>query len=266
MRFDGRAFAGEIEKELRRKVAKLPRALRVVSVLVGEDPASVLYTRLKKEAAERVGIDFRVAKIGFEDSRIAVKSLMEKVGEIGAREEVDGVMVQLPLPDMLRGRTPKVIGAIPLEKDVDGLRWEESGVRPATVRAILAILDRLEVKNKRIVVVGDRGSVGRPLVHYLRERGEEVVGVNTETRGMGEVVGQGEVVISCAGQAGLIREEVVRQGLIAIDVGSPRGDMTREVYEKAAVSVEVPGGVGPVTVACLLQNALELVDKNMSLV
>lgn len=267
MIFDGRAFAREIEEQVKARVAKMEVKPKIVSIVVGDDPASVLYTRLKEEAAERVGIEFEVVK----QTNIPTNQLRNLITEIAAREEVTGVMVQLPIPGIPRGRTPRMLESIPLEKDVDGLRWEESGIKPATVRAVLAILDNIKrptihnLRSKSYVVMGARGAVGRPLVHFLRKRGVEVAEVEWDTPEPTRRLLEGEVVISCVGKAGLVQAEMVQDGVIAIDVGMSEiegkvvGDMTGEVYQKASVAVPVPGGVGPVTVASLIANAVDLV-------
>ncbi len=146
---------------------------------------------------------------------------------------------------------------IPLTKDMDGLRWEASGVTPATVRAVLTILDKIAPTANKYVVVGAKGVVGRPLVTKLRERGGEVIALDIGddlTR-----LQEGKIVISCTGRAGLITGEMVQDGVIAIDVGAPGPDMTSEVYDKASVYVPSPGGVGPVTIACLLENLCDII-------
>jgi len=281
MIFDGKAFARTIEDRVKEQVSAMPVKPKIVSVLVGNDPASELYTRLKKAAAERVGIQFDVLKL---DLGISKQELENRIRGMGARGDVTGVMVQLPLPADFKGSTLKVLEAIPLDKDVDGLRWEESGVMPATVRAILAIVDKIAqskiinsqiLKSGKYVVMGARGAVGKPLTHFLRERKAEVLEVEWDTPNPFDLVAQGEVVISCVGKAGTVTGEMVRDGVIAIDVGmspvtvesqghsvtvSPKvvGDMTDEVYAKASVAVPVPGGVGPVTVASLMMNSLDL--------
>lgn len=274
MIFDGRAFAQKIEDGVKAEVAIMPHKPHIVSVLVGSDPASVLYTNLKQKAAERVGIHFSVEKL---DDRLKTKEIREKIIEIGSRDEVTGVMVQMPLLrqgfggqaiPFSREETVEVISVIPFAKDVDGLRWEESGMMPATVKAILCILDKIaldsrrEILDSRFVIVGSHGSVGKPLIHYLRERRIIAIEeVNSDTPRPSEVIQSGDVVISCVGKAGLIQK--IKPGAIAIDVGISKvdgkvvGDMTQDVYNAASVAVPVPGGVGPVTIACLLQNAIK---------
>lgn len=275
MIFDGRAFAKEIETQVGHKVAKLVMKPKIVSVLVGNDPESALYTRLKEKAASRVGIEFEVARI--ESEKLQVESLSSEIGRIAAREDVTGVMIQLPIKGLGGEELKKLLRQIPFEKDVDGLSWEESGVMPATVRAVLSIFDKIGIDNKiemnkkKVVVLGAGGAVGTPLVHFLRQRGVEVYEVERNTPDPVEIVRQGEVVISCVGKAGLVTGDMVQEGVIAIDVGMSSvviesqnpgepaikrvvGDMTQEVYQKASIAVPVPGGVGPVTIASLMVN------------
>ncbi len=263
MKIDGRKLAKEIEERVKVKVREMKIRPRIVSVLVGSDPASELYIRLKKQVAERVGIEFEIYKIN--GIWHTAYSLQKEIQEIGKREDVDEVMVQMPIPGLTREEQGEVVKMIPLKKDVDGLRWEESGIQPATVRAIFAILEKIvkiekNLWKKKFVVVGARGMVGKPLVHYLRERGVEVSEVEWDTEEPTRMVLAGEVVISCVGKEGVVTGNMVHKGAIVIDVGSPKGDMTREVYEKASISVEVPGGVGPVTVVSLMENVVGAVD------
>lgn len=263
MIIDGSQVAREIEQELKNKIVGLAIQPKIVSILVGEDPASLLYSSLKAKAAERVGLKFEIVKIARADKT----ELIDLVREISARGEVTGVMLQLPIPGIQTPELTEVLEEIPLNKDVDGMRWQQSGVMPATVRAVMTLLSRIEsmtevgLVNKRVVVVGARGAVGRPLVFYLKKLGySQVVEVEWDTANQAEIIRSGEVVISCTGKASLIGAELIQSGAIVIDVGAPQGDMTKEVYQKASVSVGVPGGVGPVTIACLLQNAVSLYD------
>ena len=275
MKFDGKAFASEIEVEVSTSLRQGyggRRRPKIVSVLVGDDPASVLYTKLKKQAAERVGIEFEIVKFESGFSRDQNQDLGSRIRQIGAREDVTGVMVQLPLPGVSRKDTEAILQAIPLEKDVDGLRYPDSGVVPPVVKAVLSIVEEIDREKftiynlqftntweKRFVVLGARGFVGSALCSELNKRGIIVDQVDSDTSDPAEITSQADVVISCMGNEGMVTSDMVRDGAIVIDVGAPRGDMTREVYEKASVSVEVPGGIGPVTIACLLQNACDTI-------
>lgn len=274
MIFDGKALAAEIEARVGRRVKALGERPRVVSVVVGSDPASKLYTRLKFESARRCGIEFEVQKLAGGQTAKELGKVVRELGRLA-----DGVMVQLPISDLQGQSLKEVLAAIPVDKDVDGLRWEMSGVKPATVRAVLTILERIadrksfdhlplqagslqqgsKLWGKRFVVVGGTGAVGRPLVAWLREKYQvrtEVV--NSQTLNRRQAILPAEVVISCVGKPGIITGEMVREGVIAIDVGAPRGDMTTEVYQKSSIALPVPGGVGPVTIACLMENIVEM--------
>ncbi len=255
MKFDGKAFAQEIEAKVSENVAKLSVKPRIVSVLVGDDPASALYTKLKKAAAERVGIEFEIVR---EKGEVTSEKLKQILKVIGQREDVTGVMVQLPLPGDSRKDTQEILSAIPLDKDVDGLRYLESGVVPPVVKAILDVVEKIGGNPEKYVVIGASGFVGSATCLELVKKGKEVIKVDSDTQNVKDLVLQGDVVISCVGKEEVVTGDMVRDSVIAIDVGAPRGDMTSEVYQKASVSVEVPGGIGPVTIACLLDNSLSL--------
>ncbi len=250
MKFDGKEFAKKIEDQVAARVLTIDSKPKIVSILVGNDPASVIYTGLKHKAAERVGIDFEVVRLE--------SITKEQVKAIALREDVTGHMIQLPVPN-LQGPTLKgVLSVIPYDKDVDGLRYPESGAVPPVVSAILRVMDevalnsKLKIANSKIVVVGAAGFVGSGVMAELSKRGILAQGVE---RGddMG-IIKTGDIVISAVGEEGIIKPEMVMEGAVVIEVGAPKGDMTKEAYQKASVSVEVPGGVGPVTIACLMEN------------
>jgi methylenetetrahydrofolate dehydrogenase (NADP+)/methenyltetrahydrofolate cyclohydrolase len=258
MIFDGKAFARQIEEKIKNKVTNLVKKPRVVSILVGDDPASQLYTRLKQQAAERVGIEFEVA-------HITKDALVDQITQISGN--YDGVMIQLPIPGFDDSELRAIIAAIPLEKDVDGLRWEESSIVPATVRGVLSLVDEIAQGKTKFAVLGSAGAVGRPLVHFLRSHEYQVSEIEWNTQNPTELTLAAEVVISCVGKANLISSDMIRDTTIVIDVGMSEldgkivGDMTQEVYQKASIAVPVPGGVGPVTIASLMANAIDLWRK-----
>lgn len=264
MLFDGKAFARTVEDQVRDRVSTLSEIPRLVSVLVGDDPASRLYSKLKKKVADRVGIEFQIEKI---DKDTSVVDLKDRIKEL-IQDASGGLMVQLPLPDLVRDQRSQILESIPLDLDVDGLRWRQSGVMPATVRAVISVLDQIsrrrDVWNKRFVVLGADGSVGAPLVHFLKKREAEVDEIEIDTSDPRSIMMESEVIISCVGIPGLVKKSDIRNGAIVVDVGigmvdgKPRGDMENQVYEMASVAVPVPGGVGPVTVSSLMANSLDI--------
>lgn len=268
MIFDGRKFAKEIEESVKTRTKTLKRRPKVVSILVGTDEASSLYVKLKNQAAERVGIDFEIPKI---EQGKTIHELGHMIMNIGDREDVDGIMVQLPIPGIDKLEHEKILSMIPLHKDVDGLRWEQSGVKPATVSAVLSILQEIgekyanDIWSRKFAVLGAGGAVGRPLVNFLRAKGVDVSELEWDTKSPEIIIKNSGVVISCVGKAGIVTSDMISANTIVVDVGMSSqegkvvGDMDPLVYQKASIAVPVPHGVGPVTIACLLQNVLEVI-------
>jgi methylenetetrahydrofolate dehydrogenase (NADP+)/methenyltetrahydrofolate cyclohydrolase len=239
--FDGKAFAQKLEESF----PKNPRG-RLVVILVGDDQASKIYVNLKQTAARKVGVDFILRQFQAEDVTGARQAIM------AANEDksVIGVMVQLPAPEEL-------LDIIKPEKDVDGLRVG-SPYLPATVRAILAILDQAQIDTninaKSVSVVGANGNVGKRLVEELKNRNYKV----KEFDKGDDLVLDTDVVISATGSPNIIKGDMVKQNAIVIDVGAPQGDIDFDsVASKASFITPVPGGVGPVTVVSLIANLIE---------
>lgn len=188
-------------------------------------------------------MDFEVHQL----SGLPVAQIGQKVVEWSSDEAVDGIMIQMPFTG-----SEELIPLIDPKKDVDGLR-DDSPYIPAAVRAVKEVLSASQehLLQKRMVVVGSRGEVGRKLMKSFP--GSAGIDKNDNF----EILEDADVVISATGQAGLIKPEMVKEGVIAIDVGYPKGDFDPKVAEKASFFTPVPGGVGPVTVVCLFMNLLE---------
>lgn len=258
--FDGKAFARKIEDELYHKIERLPKRPMMVTILVGEDPASKLYVKLKTEAAERIGAQMDVYEY---PADIKVEDLIAKINHLNADKTLDGIMIQLPLPDHLKDETEHIVNHISKEKDVDGMR-EDSPFMPATVRAVISILDEAKKKieihpDSYIVVVGAKGEVGSRLVEFLSRYDYEVGALDKDTdlETFVKELLSARVIISASGSVGVIKKDYVREGTVIIDVGSPKGDCELDVRTKAGFITPVPGGVGPVTVVSLLENLVE---------
>ena len=260
--FDGLAFSVEKIEALKIVTSGLKsRGIipHLASILIGNDEASRLYVSLKKKAAEKVGAEFDPYFLPKWTKLSDVVSLIES---LNIDKNINGIMVQLPIPGNLSKEKEKIINSIDPKKDVDGLRSDSTFLHP-TSRAVIDILENalldVEIKNPpvKICVVGATGMVGTPLVKELKKEGYNVTEANAKTVDLSEKTVLADVVISATGVPGIIKTDMVKDGVIIIDVGSPHGDVDGEVEKKSAFFTPVPGGVGPVTVSCLLENLIE---------
>ncbi|MFI5240905.1 MAG: bifunctional 5,10-methylenetetrahydrofolate dehydrogenase/5,10-methenyltetrahydrofolate cyclohydrolase [Microgenomates group bacterium] len=256
--FDGRAYAVKKEKELKKTISKLKlegKIPNLASILIGDSPASRLYVGLKKKAAQRVGAEL---DIYFLPEKVKIEEIMLLIDTLNEDSFVKGIMIQLPLPGSLELHREEIIGAIDPNKDVDGLKKDSKFLHP-TSKAVAQILDEakneVEVKIKKICVVGSTGMVGAPLIKELKREGYDVVGCNHSTKSLAQETLKADAVISATGITNLIKGDMVKGGAVVIDVGSPKGDVDfSEVSKTASFITPVPGGVGPMTVTCLLEN------------
>ncbi len=260
--FDGQKLAQEKEKRLKAAVKKLKTKPKLAVVLVSDDPASRLYVELKKEAAERVGIDFELKKFGKSASE---KEIIAYLQEKNADRTVSGIIIQLPLP---KGLNELIIRrAIHPFKDVDCLHPKNLGMLllgkptyyPAAVKAVLEILltRSRSIKGREVVIVGASNLVGKPLAMVLSNLGATVTVCRSKTRDLASHTRRAEILITATGKAGLIKKEMVKKGAVVIDVGETKADVAKEVAQVASLITPVPGGVGPLTVVSLLENVVE---------
>lgn len=260
--FDGRLFATEKEASLRIRVLGLKtRGVypKLASIIVGNNPASELYVNLKMKAAERIGAEVDIYKIP-ESAKLPEILLLIKI--LNKDETVKGIMVQMPIPGRLGVSKNEIINAILPKKDVDGLKEDSQFLHP-TSKAVIQIIDEAKRLTpsayclKTVCVVGATGMVGRPLVKKLREQKYDVIECNTKTSSLKNEVSKADIVVSTTGTMNLITGEMVKEGAVVIDVGSPFGDVEfGSVSGKAGFVTPVPGGVGPVTITCLLENLI----------
>lgn len=258
---DGRKISDEIKKELKVKVSTLTRVPMLVAIQVGNDPATESFLRIKKNFASDVGVVFEVSK--FEES-ITTEELCDRILTISNDQLVDGVIVQLPLPENIDKR--KVLDLIPVDKDPDVLssNSKKEGKLNPVVLAINEILNRNEVSldEQKIVVIGKGELVGGPVVEWLTRYGYEPIVMTKENFDSSELK-DADIIITGAGVAGLIKKESVKKGVVVIDAGTSesggeiKGDSDFSVSEVASVFTPVPGGIGPVAVAKLFQNLLD---------
>ena len=258
---DGKVLAERLGKELAEKLGELKERPLVVSILIGNDPNSLLYTQMKQKKAEEFNIDFLPMKF---KEQTSFENVSKQIKILNNNPEVKGIMIQLPIPrDFLRGMNKNdLIGLINPKKDIDGMQ-EESPYLSATVKGVIKIVESLKLKVESLVfgVVGSEGEVGKPLVHELAGKGaREIIRVDKRLEGSDLLdLKRADVVISCTGVKGLVDAEMVKEGVIAIDVGL--GDFDESVYEKASLYTPKFGGVGPLTIISLMENILEAAEK-----
>ncbi len=267
-RMSGHEVAKSVYAELREELSSLAYtpALRVVRL--GEDPASVSYTRLKDKRAKELGLDSRVLALPEETTQ---EELLDLIASLNSDEDIDGILVQLPLPSHVDADL--VIESIAPEKDVDGFHPFNVGrlwtggkaLRPCTPAGILRILDHFDIdlEGKEAVVVGRSNIVGKPLAALLLGRNATVTVAHSRTRDLGAVTRRADVLIAAVGRPGTITPDMVRDGAVLVDVGVNRvgdklvGDIEPAAWDKSSAYTPVPGGVGPMTVAMLLANTVQ---------
>ena len=263
---DGRALAERIRAEVAEEVRALGD-VGLATVLVGDDAASEIYIRRKHEAAEAAG--FRADDLRL-PATIAEAELLERVSALNADDAVDALLVQLPLPDGIDEE--RVIRAVDPQKDVDGFHPLNAGelllarprLVPATARGVMALLAeyRIELDGARAVVVGRSAIVGKPVAQLLEQANATVTVCHSHTLDLARQTLDADVLVVATGRAAMISPDMVKTGSTVIDVGINRteaglvGDVDPGAEDVASHMTPVPGGVGPMTIACLLQNAV----------
>jgi len=262
----GKPIADRIRAEVAAEVAELGR-IGLVTILVGDDPASDVYIRLKHKAAVEAGIDATDLRLPAE---ISEAELLARVEELDADPQVDAILVQLPLPKHID--EARVIRAIAPAKDVDGFHPFNAGqlylgrrtLVPATPLGVMAMLAEhgIEVDGARAVVIGRSDIVGKPMAHLLLQAHATVTICHSHTRDLGRHTLDADVLVAAVGVPGMVTPDMVKPGSVVVDVGINRtdaglvGDVDPGAAEVAGRLTPVPGGVGPMTIACLLQNAV----------
>ncbi len=271
--FNGKKEAEEILENLRKETAKKKLTLGLRVIQVGENSVSQIFINQKKKTCERVGIDFKLFKFPVKISTLKLKKEIKKITETSTS---GGVIIQLPLPPKFIPE--EFLNLIPEEKDIDVLSERSLGkfyqgtlkISPPTVNGILHLLKnyRIELKGKNVVIVGSGRLVGFPLAIQLLKEKSTLSVLNEFTRDAPSFIKKADILVSGVGRPNLIKGNMVKKGVIVIDAGCSIwkgrlvGDVDfKNVSKKASYITPVPGGVGPMTVACLLQNLVTL-QKN----
>ncbi len=290
---DGVAIAATIRKEVAEEVARLGRqGIRpgLAAVLVGNAPASQIYVRSKVEACAELGL---FSDLIAPPAEVTTAEMLDLVATLNSRDDIDGILIQLPLPPQVDAKI--LLEAVAPEKDVDGFHPMNAGrllagrpaLAPCTPAGIIEILERsgIPVTGQHAVVVGRSDIVGKPVAMLLLHRNATVTICHSKTRSLGEITHQADILVAAIGRAGFITPEMVRLGATLIDVGINRittreefdrfflgdtkraavfakrgstivGDIHPQAFEVAGAYTPVPGGVGPLTIAMLMANTV----------
>lgn len=275
---DGKLISAQIKDELKEEVVSLKEkgiipCLAVIQV--GNDPASSVYVNNKKKACAYIGIE----SLSYElEENITQEELLSIIDELNHNEMVNGILVQLPLPKHIDEEA--VIQAIAPEKDVDGFHPEtvgnmcigSKGFLPCTPAGVIQLLKRsnIEIEGKECVVVGRSNIVGKPMaILLLRENGTVTI-THSRTKNLKEVTKRADILVAAIGKPKFITQEYIKKGAVVIDVGIHRNEENKlcgdvdfdDVVDKVSAITPVPGGVGPMTIAMLMNNCVETVRKH----
>lgn len=279
---DGKLISSQIKDELKEKTALLKEKgieVTLAVILVGEDPASQVYVRNKKKACEYIGFRSLSYELPTDTTQ---DELLKLIDELNGRGDVDGILVQMPLPKHIDEKT--VINAISPSKDVDGfhpmnvgaLCIGEKGFVSCTPAGVIQLLKRgcdgkIDIAGKECVIVGRSNIVGKPMSLLMLRENATVTIAHSRTKNLEEVCKRADILIAAVGKAGMITKDHVKEGAVVIDVGINRNEDGKlcgdvkfdEVSEIASAITPVPGGVGPMTIAMLMNNCYEAALMHM---
>lgn len=271
---DGKKLRDKIFENLKQRLNNMSEKPTLAVILVGDDPASQIYVKNKKKTAENLGINSIVINY---PSNISENILLDKIQELNNDNKITAILVQLPLPKHIDKF--KIIDAIAPEKDVDGLTPYNSGklfsgeepyVYPCTPKGILLLLDEynIELAGKHVVVIGRSNLVGKPVAQMLLNRNATVTMCHSHTKNLSDITKTADIVVSAVGK-NIIGEKMLKSDCVVVDVGIFKdingkicGDVDFASASKIAAYISpVPGGVGPMTIASLMLNTVELADS-----
>lgn len=265
MLLDGKIVAKELKLDLKEKVSKLKRKPHLAVVLVGNDPASETYVNSKKKQTEALGM---ISTVIHTDESLSQNDLLDIVDKLNNDDTVDGILVQLPLPKHIDASI--IIERIDVNKDVDGLhplnvgylRNDIPNLIPCTPKGIMTLLKyyEIEISGKNALVIGRSQLVGKPISSLLMKENATVTVAHSKTRNIDQLIANSDIIVVAIGVKEMIKASQLREDQVVIDVGIHRdengltGDVEKAAYDKVQYITPVPGGVGPLTIASLLEN------------
>lgn len=286
IKFNGEKVRDKILNDLKIKIAALSTKPTLAVIWVGKDPLSGRYIRSKQRVAEKIGADFKLYQFSLLASEV---DIINKIKELNEDKSITGILLQMPLPDKINRQ--KVIEAISAEKDVDGLRFcanlppwlglrlgsarqvaenDKSDFQPPAVLAILFALreSQIDLRKKSVAIIGQGFLIGLPLKKVLKKITNKLQTADENTENTKEITRNADVIISAVGLAEVIKPDMVKKNVVLIDAGTSevngilKGDIHPDTYKKSSFYTPVPGGIGPITVAMLYKNLIQLAEKN----
>ncbi len=280
---DGKKLANKLNSDLKSKIDDITKKNKIspklATILVGGDPASKIYVNIKHKTCAQVGMESVLIEL---DEDISKEDLKKEIDKLNNDNSVHGILLQLPLPQHLKEETSEFIEEISPLKDVDGFHpcnrgklfdYDET-LAPCTPKGIIALLENynVEIKGKDVTIINRSNLVGKPLIFMLLKRNATVSVCHTSTKDIDSYINRAELLVVAVGRPNFITKEKIKEGVIIIDVGMNRvdgklcGDVDFEgVMDKCGKITPVPGGVGPMTVSCLLQNTLIAFKKQLNI-
>ncbi len=271
---DGKALSQKLIDQMRSKLSAYKNPPGLTVILVGADPASAVYVRNKHQACEKVGIRSNIIKL---PAAIQKQELIQTIEKLNGDPAVHGILIQLPLPKHLPSE--EVLSFVSEEKDVDGFHHLNAGrffrgqkaLMPCTPKGVIRLLEeyKVEMSGKTAVVLGRSNVVGKPMAMMLLEKNATVTICHGQTKDPKFYCQQADIIVSAVGKTGLIQKDWVKNGACVVDVGMNRnlegklvGDVAfEEVSTKTSFITPVPGGVGPMTIAMLLENTIQAFEN-----
>jgi methylenetetrahydrofolate dehydrogenase (NADP+)/methenyltetrahydrofolate cyclohydrolase len=269
---DGKALADELNLTLKEEInialEKTKIRPKLVTIIIGQDPASKVYINIKQRTCDFVGIDSKNIEL---DEEIPIEKIIEEINYLNKDKSVHGILLQLPLPKSFIPYTTEIIEHISPEKDVDGLNTINKGklfdyneeLAPCTPKGIITLLEhyKIELKGKEVVIINRSNLVGKPLIFMMLKRNATVTVCHTSTLNIEDHMRRADILVVAVRQANFVTKEKIKEGVVIVDVGINRvneklcGDVNFEdVYEKSGKITPSPGGIGPLTVHFLLRN------------
>lgn len=268
---DGKALSEKIYERIKTEVSKLEKKPTLAVIITSDNEAGKIYVRNKKRACENTGINSITVEF---DETVSDEEFLSKIDELNKNPEVDAIMVQLPIPRHLD--TEKILNSISPEKDADGLHYINAGKLftgqipnsvACTPKGIIRILDEygINVEGKHAVVIGRSNLVGKPIAQLLMQKNATVTHIHSKSKNIEFFTKNADIIVVATGKPKMLKGDMVKEGVVIIDVGISRvdgklsGDVDFDsIAPKASFITPVPKGVGPMTVAMLIQNTLEL--------